>query len=320
MSISEFDLIRQYFATQPVIRADTVLGIGDDAAIVQPFPSQQIVLTTDTLVQGVHFSETTSAEDIGYKALAVNLSDLAAMGAEPAWVLLTISLPKPDTTWLAQFCAGFYALAQAYQVQLIGGDTSYSPILSITVQLIGTVPPGQALRRSGAQPGDLIYVTGSLGGAGLALQLLQQGISPVTEVLNRLNRPEPCIAQGLALRQIATSAIDISDGLAADLAHILRASAVGATLEWARLPIYPALDDYLTPEVAWQLALTHGDDYELCFTVPAERQSLLEHHDCLRGCKPIGRITEQPNFLLQMQDGSTRNLWQQPLGYQHFGN
>ncbi len=319
--MTEFDLIKHYFASQTEHRSDVIVGIGDDAAVVIPPMGQQLAITTDTLVAGIHFPLSTSPFDIGHKSLAVNLSDLAAMGATPAWVTLALTLPDADEKWIQAFCHGFFSLASRYQVALIGGDLTHGP-LSITVQAIGFTSPHQALLRSQAKAHDLIYVTGHLGDAGLALHYLlnKKHLDPMyqSDVLERLNRPEPRVTIGERLRELASSAIDISDGLAADLGHILKQSQVGAIVYVDQLPLSTALRHTLTPEEAIQFALTSGDDYELCFTVPKEKQSELDkqlaHLACPTTC--IGEITQQPGLVLRYQDGK---IYHGTLfGYQHF--
>lgn len=320
--MSEFDLIQQFFDRVTSQRLDVVQGIGDDAAVLQVPPDQFLVATTDTLVSGQHFPENTSPYAIGYKALAVNLSDLAAMGAEPAWILLALTLPVSDKQWIRQFARGFFSLMQRYKCQLVGGDVTRGP-LSITVQALGFVPAGKALLRSGAQIGDRIYVSGTLGDAGFALDHRQQKLALHRNkklnhaVLSRLNTPTPRIDLGLSLRGVANSAIDISDGLAADLGHILSASQVGATLFVEKLPLSPSLQQ-LPQEKAWQYALTAGDDYELCFTVPASRELILQQQitlfDCAVTC--IGIINEDQTLSMQRSDGS--HFFLKGTGFQHF--
>ena len=284
-------------------------------------PGQELAITTDTLVAGIHFPDTTHAYDIGYKSLAVNLSDLAAMGATPAWVTLAITLPQANENWLHAFCEGFFTLANRYQVQLIGGDLTHGP-LSITVQALGFTPKQKALLRTGAKPSDLIYVSGTLGDAGLALQGLQNNIdlNPTYQplLLSRLNRPEPRVAIGKQLRDIAHAAIDISDGLVADLGHILEKSQVGAIIYVDQVPLSEALKHSLSPAEAITLALTAGDDYELCFIIPANKrmqlEKILSSLPCRYTC--IGTITAQTGLDLRYQNG---NHYHGPLhGYQHF--
>ena len=320
---SEFTLIDRYFAAHELRRSDVMLGIGDDGALLVPPSGQQLVATMDTLVAGVHFFAAASPEGIGHKALAVNLSDLAAMGATPAWVTLALTLPEADEDWLKAFCRGLFALADRYEVQLIGGDTTRGPVTVITLQAQGFVPPGLALRRDGAKPGDSVYVTGTLGDAGLALAVALGRVGGGGGYQNylqmRLERPEPRVAQGRALCEIASAAIDLSDGLAQDLGHILERSKAGARLEVDRLPLSPALLACLDQHAAITAALTSGDDYELCFTVPPERVERLEHlamhWDCR--CTRIGVITAEPGLQLLRADGSAFRL--DRSGYDHFG-
>lgn len=312
--MNEFDIIKKFFAPHAAPRKDVIAGIGDDCAIVNPDPNQQIAITTDTLVAGVHFFENADAYDIGFKSLAVNLSDLAAMGATPAWVTMALTLPTADENWLNHFAQGFFALANRYQVQLIGGDLTRGP-LSITIQAMGLVPNNQFLRRSGAKVDDLIYVTHTLGDAALALHVLQNKLtlSPLhqKEILQRLNRPEPRITIGKSLRNISNAAIDISDGLAADLTHILTASQVGAVINVDHIPLSDTLHTSMPHAQAIALALNGGDDYELCFTVPNDQQASVPSE-----CTCIGKIVATPGLTLQFDDGTKYAL---PVdGYQHF--
>lgn len=319
--MTEFDIIKNYFAIQLESRPDVKIGIGDDAAIVIPPTGCELAITTDTLVSGIHFPNATSPYDIGHKSLAVNLSDLAAMGATPAWVTLALTLPKADTEWIQAFCQGFFTLANRHHVQLIGGDLTHGP-LSITIQALGFSPHKTALLRSQAKGSDLIYVTGTIGDAGLALQFLQQRIqlTPTyqTTLLERFNRPEPRIMMGEQLRYFASSAIDISDGLAADLTHILEQSRVGARIQVDHLPLSEALIHTLPRDEAITLALTAGDDYELCFTIPAAKQVEFESKFALFPCPVtcIGEITKHLGLELIHQNGSKYDG--QILGYQHF--
>ncbi len=323
MPTSEFTLIDRYFAAQRRQRPDVALGIGDDCALLIPPAGQHLVVTMDTLVADVHFFANTDPAGLGHKALAVNLSDLAAMGATPAWATLALTLPHADEHWLERFCQGLFALADRYDVQLVGGDTTHGPVTLITLQAQGFMPPGLALRRDGAQPDDGIYVTGALGDAGLALAAAFDRVVVAPEyrgyLQQRLERPEPRIAQGLALRGIASAAIDISDGLAQDLSHILRRSGVGAQLEVDRLPLSRALAASLDRDTALQTALASGDDYELCFTVSPDRAALLTAvaADWNCRCTGIGIITEEPGLQLCRADGSAFPLEQ--TGYDHFG-
>jgi thiamine-monophosphate kinase len=317
-ALSEFDIIRVYFQKNTVKRGDVVLGIGDDAALLQCAPDQLLVAATDTLIENVHFPKETRAEDIAYKALAVNLSDLAAMGAEPLWFLLALTLPTADARWLEAFSQGLFELARPYDLQLAGGDTTRGP-LSITIQVLGRVPSQQALLRSGAQSGDKIYVSGTLGDAGLGLKLCQRGIKLPEEAgqffLERLHRPQPQIQLGLLLRGGANSAIDLSDGLVADLGHLLTSSQVGARIEVNQLPLSPHLKAALPLEEAQGLALHAGDDYELCFTVPEKEETRLlrQIHAAGFSCTAIGEIRETQGLELV---GYSRPLVQ--AGYRHF--
>lgn len=319
MPLGEFDLIHRYFERSIEQRQDVIVGIGDDGAVVRVPPGVELVLTSDTLVAGVHFSEDIPPEDLGYKALAVNLSDLAAMGARPAWAMMALTLPQAEEAWLAAFAHGFFELAQRFSVALIGGDLTRGP-LSITVQMHGFVPEGRALRRSGAQAGHYIYVTGTLGDAALALtsRLIELTDTYRPYLLGRLYRPSPRISEGLILRAIASSAIDISDGLIADLGHILEMSHVGAVLEVDRLPLSTALQKIKDKKYGWELALTGGDDYELCFTLPPEHRAVLESKRsdfaCTVSC--IGRIEAERGLRCIEHDGTP--YIPQGAGYRHF--
>ncbi|MGH8120450.1 MAG: thiamine-phosphate kinase, partial [Gammaproteobacteria bacterium] len=244
MSLSEFDLIDRFFKNALRDGPEVRCGIGDDAAIVAAPPGMDLALTMDTLVAGIHFPASTAPEDIGFKALAVNLSDLAAMGAEPRWATMSLTLPQDPASWLEGFMAGFCILAEQYSLSLIGGDLTHGP-LSITIQLHGVLPAGTAIYRNGARPGDRIFVSGTLGDAGLALGVLDRHWTVDgkyhAEIFSRLNRPAPRIELGMALRGLATSAIDISDGLQADLGHVLAASNAGAVLDPDKVPMSEAL-------------------------------------------------------------------------------
>jgi thiamine-monophosphate kinase len=318
--MNEFELIRQYFARQPVVRADVVVPIGDDGAVLDVPADQQLVVSTDTLNAGVHFPADADALDIGHKSLAVNLSDLAAMGAAPAWFTLNLSLPRVDTSWLDGFCRGLFALAQEHQVQLVGGDTTRGP-LSISIAIYGFVPRGQALLRSGAGVGDLVYVTGELGDAALGLLQhdgkLQLPEAQRAQVLQRLHRPTPRVREALSLRGLATACIDISDGLIADLGHILEASKVGAQIDLARLPL-SAIYRQQRPSLGWQWALGHGDDYELCFTLPLQRRDVLRHVTQAFACgfTCIG-VIEAPSGL-RCTDDAGEPYHPAAAGYEHF--
>src|SRR3569832_2326684 len=313
MALSEIDIIRRYFTAAGARRGDVAVGVGDDAAVVDVPAGQQLVLAMDTLVSGVHFPEETRAEDIGYKALAVNLSDLAAMGAEPAWATLALTAPRNDPAWLAAFAGGFSELARAAGVQLIGGDTTRGP-LTVTVQVHGLVSRGEAVLRSAAREGDVIYVTGTLGDAALALRRWRAGL-PVTsraerQLAARLDRPTPRIEAGRALRGLAHAMIDISDGLAADLGHILAASGAGATITLDALPLSAAFEEVaaaMHKERAAEIALTGGDDYELCFTVAAAHCAEAERRLAAIGCgyRAIGLIEAAAGLRVRDRDGAS---------------
>lgn len=316
--MNEFEIIQRYFAQPTLQRSDVILGCGDDGAIVQIPSGHQLVVSIDTLIESVHFPINTAAYDIGYKSLAVNLSDLAAMGAEPTWATMALTLPDNNESWLQEFSRGFFDLANFFNVQLIGGDLTCGPVLTITVQAHGIVPSGAALRRDGATVGDSVYITGTVGDAGLALQLQKLQQTVPTDLLARLNRPLPRIAAGIALRKIAHSAIDISDGLVADLNHILENSHVGATINLDRIPVSKTFNQNSTATQLLPVALTSGDDYELCFTVPAQHEAALKialnKLDC--GYQKIGVIEKTPGLRLLNADGSLLHLNND--GYMHF--
>ena len=321
MSLSEFKLIENFFTKQAIVRKDVSLGVGDDCALLKVPTNYELAISMDTLVNGIHFPAHTPAQDIGYKALAVNLSDLAAMGAEPAWVMLSLTLPNADEKWLSDFMLGFNEVLHQYQCQLVGGDLTRGP-LSITIQVHGFIPTGQALQRNHAKPGDKIYVTGTLGAAALALQIIQKKIIPLPEdvpgIMSALHHPIPRVTEGIILRGIAHAAIDISDGLAADLGHILQQSQVGATVNLINLPLSPFLKKYLSLEKAYQLALTGGDDYELCFTLPVNRENdlLRQQNKFHAPVTCIGLIEERSGLRLIDEHGKLFTL--KCEGYEHF--
>ena len=307
----EFSLIRDYFSDRPHFHPETRLGIGDDAALLEVPEGHQLVISIDTMVEGVHFLKDVDPAALGHKLMAVNLSDLAAMGAEPRWATLALTLPENDPVWLHQFSQGLFALADRYRVDLVGGDTTRGP-LTLTLQIHGIVPAGQATTRSAAQVGDLIGVTGSLGAAGYALQQLQQG-KEAEAIRNALERPLPQIEAGLHLRGCATAMIDLSDGLLADLGHITQCSGVAAKLNLDAIPIAPALA-HLDRVQQLEFALTAGDDYQLCFTFPGELKASLDEQLEKIGCmwSVVGEI----------QTGSGihwEEAWQPATeGFQHF--
>ena len=285
---------------------------------------QELAVAIDTLVEGVHFPRGTAAADIGWKALAVNLSDLAAMGASPAWALLALTLPAADVAFVEGFAEGFARLAQSHRLALVGGDTTRGP-LSISVAVHGFVPPDKALVRTGARVGDAVLVTGTLGDAAAGLHALQQPLldddhrASLREFLiERLNRPTPRLAAGTALRGQATACIDISDGLLADLGHVCVASGVGAEIDAALLPRSSALMALYDEAAALQFALSGGDDYELCFTVPAQRLADVQANLSRLGCgvTRIGRIVEGAGVRVRGIDGEW--LATQRAGWEHF--
>ncbi|PMB54483.1 thiamine-phosphate kinase [Coxiella endosymbiont of Rhipicephalus microplus] len=316
MTLSEFSIINTYFQQSKSKRI--IAGIGDDAAVIEIPINTQIVTSIDTLVKDVHFSVNTLPYDLGYKALAVNLSDLAAMGATPDTTLLSLTLEKATKKWLEAFSEGFFSLAEQYRISLMGGDITAGP-LCISIVVNGMVPRGKAIYRSGAKVGDLIYVTGTIGDAGLALDLLKQKNKKIDPfLLKRLHCPSPRIKAGLALRGIASAAIDISDGLVADLEKIIQASGVGAKIYADQLPLSENLKQYCVFKKAWNYALTSGDDYELCFTVPHKKSSqlkkLFKKLDCEYRC--IGKIIEERTFLVV--DDQNQALKIIKKGYEHF--
>ena len=310
MPVSEFALIQRFFTQQPVKNPSTRLGIGDDCALMSIPEGFELAITTDTMVENVHFFAGTDPELLGHKLLAVNLSDLAAMGAKPVSVTLALTLPEVDETWLTAFARGLLSLAECYSVDLIGGDTTSGP-LTLTVQAMGLVPKGQALMRSAARPGDFIYMTGCLGDAGLGLKIKQgYRCTDSDAALTRFNRPEPQIEAGQALIGIANACIDLSDGLAGDLGHILEQSRVGACLDWDALPLSKAVLAYINDTGDWSMPLTAGDDYELCFTVSPEQAGQLS----IPATK-IGIIDSQPGLRLN-KSGTITPL--EVKGFEHF--
>lgn len=309
MVLTEFNLI-QHFFTRPAQHKNTSLSIGDDCALLSIPEGYELAVTTDTMVENVHFFPDAHPEQLGHKLLAVNLSDLASMGAEPIAITLALTMPKVDPDWLQLFAKGLFTLADKYQVDLIGGDTTSGP-LTLTVQAMGLVPRGQALKRSAAKVGDLIYVTGCIGDAGLGLKI-KQGYAGACEqqVLRCFNAPEPRIKEGLAIRALANACIDISDGLTADLGHILSKSAVGARLDYQDLPVSRPVLDYMQKTGDWRMPLIAGDDYELCFTISPENVRKLNV-----ACTCIGVIEENLGLRL-VRDGNAEKFT--TTGFEHF--
>ena len=319
MSLSEFSLIDDYIAISATTRPDVRIGVGDDCAVLEVPSGRSLAVSMDTLVVGRHFTDGADAVNLGHKVLAVNLSDLAAMGAEPAWAMLSLTMPAADVLWVQEFMQGFLALADRFGVQLVGGDTTRGP-LSITVQIHGFVDPRQMMRRNGAQPDDLIYVTGSLGDAGLALRLQQAGRLDRThhqQLLQRLDSPTPRITEGMQLASIATAAIDLSDGLIGDLGHIVQQSNCGATIELQRLPCSAAVKEVIAKSNEWSLPLSSGDDYELCFTIPANKQQQLQQLAATLDCPltRIGVIEQQQGIRCINAEGAEIDI---ESGYDHF--
>lgn len=315
---TEFGLIARYFS-RPSIRA--VLGVGDDCALL-PASTSCTAISTDTLVEGVHFFADVDPTTLGQKALAVNLSDLAAMGATPRFFTLSLTLPQANDDWLAKFSNGLFLLADQFQVELVGGDTTRGP-LSITITVLGEVNGAEALRRDGAKIGDDIWVSGQLGGAALALrQLLARETRAVigADLRARLEVPQPRIALGERLTAVAHAAVDISDGLLADLTHIATKSALGATIEWCKLPVHPALqrEDLVVQRAC---ALTGGDDYELCFTAATpQRDNVTQLGEELGlPLTRIGTMTSGPPRVRVFSHGGNE-LKFSTTGFDHFSH
>ena len=314
MGAGEFDLIARIRA-RVATRADVVLGIGDDAALLAPPPGRQLVVTADTLNDGVHFPRGTSPADVGWKALAVNLSDLASMGAEPAWCTLSLSLPQSDPAWIEGFLDGFLDLAGQHDIALVGGDTTRGP-LSIAVTAMGLVEPGRALRRDGARVGDEVWVTGTLGDAAGGLALLDR--EPVPALRARLDRPTARVAAGRALAGIATACVDVSDGLLADLGHVCARSHVAAHIDVDALPASAALREAFGEADRIALQASGGDDYELCFTAPADAGADIGAVSAQLGLRitRIGRIVAGEG--VHPVDAKSQP-WSSPRrGYDHF--
>jgi thiamine-monophosphate kinase len=305
--MDEFELIRRYFKRSKDT-GEVVTGIGDDGAVLTPDTTTQQIQVIDTLVEGVHFPPDTHPSDIAYRAVAVNLSDIAAMGGRPRWMTLALTLPNADEQWVESFATGLFEAADEFDVVLVGGDTTSGPVTVVTVSVTGEVRQGAALLRSGAEPGDAIYVTGTPGDAAAGLCLLQRGES--NDVLvQRFLRPTARLETGAALVGKATAAIDISDGLAGDLSKLLTASGVGGEIQIDRLPISDALRLVDSKEQQYQWALCGGDDYELCFT--AKEQAMTD----ISGVTRIGRVT-QSGFLKCTLNGDVVEI--NDSGYRHF--
>jgi thiamine-monophosphate kinase len=320
---AEFDLIRRYF-TRPTTH--TALGVGDDAALLQPTPGMQLAVSSDTLVSGIHFFPATDPTDLGWKTLAVNLSDLAAMGAQPRWATLALTLPQADESWLTAFAAGFFACAKAYATDLVGGDTTRGP-LAMTVTIMGEVPTGAAITRSGGQAGDDIWISGHPGLAALGLAALQGKIplagAPLEAALAALHHPLPRIELGLALRGIAHAMLDVSDGLIGDLGHLCARAGCGALLDPDALPCAPLLAAGADAPCAQRCLLAGGDDYELLFSAhPDQRETVnaLAHRLKLP-LHRIGHLTpltpDGGAIRLSTGNGGSQDI--DISGYDHFG-
>lgn len=316
---SEFDLIARFFTRDT---PNAVLGVGDDAALLVVKPGMELAVSTDMLVSGQHFFPDIDPYLLGHKTLAVNLSDLAAMGATPRWATLSLALPAAEAAWLELFSRGLFDMAARFEVSLVGGDTTRGP-LNLNVTILGEVPAGSALRRSGAREGDDIWVSGDLGGAALGLRHLlgEAELANANEVescLRRLHAPEPRVVLGHALLGVANAAIDISDGLLADLGHILEASAVGAEVEFGRLPAHPAVAARLPHGLMRRCLLSGGDDYELCFTAGPERAHVVLAAAASAGVHVtrIGRISREPGLRVLAADGSVMPVPES--GFDHF--
>jgi thiamine-monophosphate kinase len=291
VNLSEEEVIRAIQAVSPP-RPDVVCGIGDDGAVLEPPAGRRLVSVLDTLNEGVHFPAGTEPKAIGYRVLAVNLSDLAAMGAEPAWAEISVSVPAADANWVTAFVEGLGDLARRWRMAIVGGDTVRGP-LSVAAHLTGFIEPGRMLTRAGARPGDLLFVTGAPGEALAGLELLRAG-SPDSRLIRRFMWPEPRVAEGRTLGGIASAAIDLSDGLATDAGRVAHASGVRVVVEADLLPLASELQEQFGEDRALEIAITGGDDYELCFTLPPGRQNELQDAASAWGCPctRIGRVEE----------------------------
>ena len=318
---SEFALIERHFR-RPPRHAALRVGIGDDAAVFAPTPGHEIAVSVDMLVEDRHFLAGTDPARLGHKTLAVNLSDLAAMGAVPRFALLAGALPDGDEAWLAGFMTGFRALADAHDTELIGGDTTRGP-RTLCVTVLGELPAGAAITRAGAHAGDDVYVSGTLGGAALALLALRGDVALPPAALaaarERLERPQPRVALGIALRGVATAALDVSDGLVGDLGHVLDASGCGARLELARIPADAALGALDRRDArALRCLVAGGDDYELCFTAAPADAGRVAAAARATGvpCTRIGAITAARGLVVVGTDGAP--LADLPRAFDHF--
>lgn len=317
MTMNEFDIIKKYFQNHTLKRPDVIVGSGDDCAVLKVPPDHELVVSIDTMVEGTHFFPDVPADLLAHKILAVNLSDCAAMGAEPAWVTGAMTLPKVDEQWLALFSHSLFDMADQYGVQIVGGDLTHGQILTISFQIHGFVPKGQALTRSGAKVGDGVYVTGTLGDAALGLDLLREDKDNTDSAVTQFLTPIPRVNIGLALRGVANSCIDISDGLLGDLNHILHASKAGAKIAWTKIPLSPVLKTLSEPR-AQQFSLTGGEDYELCFTAHEDQHQMIveiaEKHAI--AITRIGEVVAEKSLVVLDIDGQEIEIQQR--GFVHF--
>jgi len=324
MACGEFSLIARYFDRPRNARRDVETGIGDDCALLNIPEKQTLAISTDTLVEGNHFLPDIDPADLAYKALAVNISDLAATGADPAWLTLALTLPDVNEEWLQAFSDSLFEQLDYYDMQLIGGDTTRGP-LSMTLGIYGFVPAGRAMKRSAAKPGDWIYVTGTPGDSAAGLAVLQKRLAPTDRadadyLVRRHLRPTPRLLQGQALRNLASSAIDLSDGLISDLGHILHASRCGARIDLDLLPYSGAMQRHVDPDQALRWALSGGEDYELCFTVPELNRGALDVAIAQLGVPftCIGQISGEVEGLHFSREGKPVEFdWR---GYDHFAH
>jgi len=307
--VDEFELIRRFFS-RPVSSPAIVAGVGDDGAVIRPTEGRELVTVIDTMVAGTHFPAGMSAADIGYRAVAVNLSDIAAMGAQPRWMTLALTLVEADARWLEEFAEGLYEAATQWDVALVGGDTTKGRQFVVSVQMSGDLEPGTALYRSGAKDGDTIFVTGTLGDAAAGLSELSRGAAG-SALARRFARPTARVGVGRALAGVANAAIDVSDGLVADLSKILEASGVGAELDLRQLPLSKDLLASVGREQALRCAMGGGDDYELCFTLPEAKLPA----EIVPEVTAIGRIRVEPGLVCR--DGDLVVPFDDS-GYRHF--
>lgn len=316
--MSEFDLIHRHFTRST---RHTNLGVGDDAALISISQGMELAISADMLVAGTHFFADCDPYQLGWKSLAVNISDMAAMGAIPRWATLAIALPEESEPWLSEFSKGFFACADVFNVDLIGGDTTRGP-LNISVQIMGEVPTGKAIKRSGAKVNEDIWVSGKLGDAAMTLAVMEQhfdlDLSDLNQIKNALHTPQPRVALGQALLGVASSAIDISDGLLADLGHILKASKLGAIIRLNQVPISDTVHKNLHLNQVKNMVLAGGDDYELCFTAPSNK-----HAEITSLCKTlnlslshIGHITANTDLIVHGLDDEILNI--KETGFDHF--